>query len=122
MKKIIFIIIYILLYSSICFSANYSLTFSWTPNVEPDLAGYRLYQRDASSDYSTAKFYPIPKEAAQHTIGNIETISPLFFVLTAYDLSNNESGYSNEVSFAPDTIPPIAPGGLQINITVNVNR
>lgn len=70
-------------------------TLSWNANSEPDVAGYQLWHGIVSTDYTEAR-----------DVGNVRTYvwndllpgSTHFFVLTAYDLSGNESLYSLEVS------------------------
>ena len=93
-------------------------TFTWDPNTEPDLAGYRLYQSDVSGQYT----YGEGNEIACAPVG-IEAVvydipcgTDWYFVLTAYDETGNESGPSNEVTAyreCPDTTPPQDPNGLQ---------
>jgi hypothetical protein len=75
------------------------VTLAWDGNTESDVAGYRLHYGTFSGDY-------------EHTLnagvftscivsGLVEGIT-YYFAATAYDSQNNESGYSEEVSF---TIP-----------------
>jgi hypothetical protein len=60
----------------------------WDPNVEKDLAGYKIYQ-------SLAFFQNVGK--ATSVILNLEAGRPYRFSVTAYDTSGNESDFSNEV-------------------------
>lgn len=74
------------------------IKLAWDPNIETDLAGYKIYYGVASRTYTTVI-----------NVGNVTTYSvhgldqgvTYFFAATAYDTSNNESGYSNEVSGLP---------------------
>ena len=71
------------------------IRLAWDANSEPDLAGYQIYYGTASRSYR----YSID-------VGNVTTYTLLgltqgvtyYIAVTAYDSSNNESDYSNEVS------------------------
>lgn len=77
--------------------SNSSATLSWNANRETDLAGYRVYMATASGSY---------KDPIATLRGNVTTYQATslqfgktyFFVVTAFDIAGNESGYSNEVS------------------------
>lgn len=99
------------------------ITFEWDSNTELDIVGYRLYQSDVPDGQtiggeSSANFIKdIP-----HVGGGIEgtTITvtltsdiTLYWIVTAYDNGDLESGKSNEVSNYFNVLPPAAPGALQ---------
>jgi hypothetical protein len=75
-----------------------TISLTWDSNTDPDLGGYRVYYGTASGSYSHST-----------DVGNVTTFSltgltkgqTYFIVATAYDASQNESGYSNEVSGIP---------------------
>lgn len=79
------------------FAGSNDVVFTWNPNTESDLAGYKLYQGTVSGKYGP----PVD-------LGNVTTYTltlpaltvdqTYFFALTAYDKSTNESGKSSEVS------------------------
>ena len=82
-----------------------TISLEWDSNTETDLAGYKVYYGTASGVYGT------PKDAGMGTPSGTKTTYDLtdpdliigqtyFIAVTAYDTSNNESGYSNEVSGA----------------------
>ena len=83
----------------------------WNANTEADLAGYKLYERTAIGTYAelavctkdTTSFLFTP--ATPHQDGEYR------WVLTAYDLAGNESGYSNEASASFDSGAPAPPTG-----------
>jgi len=89
------------------------LTFQWDPNTESDLAGYRLFQRTSTSDYDYGNpTWDGMATEVTHSFDEMEKVQ-YFWVLRAYDTSNNESGNSNEVTWiAPDVTPPANPKGL----------
>ncbi len=81
-------------------------TLTWDANTEADLAGYKVYYGTSPSSYNTSI-----------NIGNVTTYSltlndgaTYYFAVTAYDTSNNESGYSNKVSksLGVTNQPPVA--------------
>jgi len=103
-----------------CAASN--VTFTWDPNSESDLAGYRLYQSNTSGAYT----YGDGNQIATIPTG-IETVKiadvadgTYFWVLTAYDATGNESGPSNEVTANFDTLAPGAPTTVTITIIIKV--
>jgi len=116
MKKWVLILFcYLFVVSTICNARVYQLYFGWTPNVEEDLAGYRLYQTITPTQYvyglehAVAWVSGLPGQTrnivldVDHVPGTEETY---YWVLTAYDTSGNESGPSNEVSYYIDEVRP----------------
>lgn len=71
------------------------IKLAWDPNTEPDLAGYKVYYGAASRVYGSSI-----------NVGNVTTYTvtglipgkTYFFAVTAYNTSNLESNYSNEVA------------------------
>lgn len=73
-------------------SADVSL--AWDPNVEPDLAGYKMYYGTSSRGYTCTV------DVGNHTtctISGLEEGNTYYFAATTYDLVGNESDYSAEV-------------------------
>lgn len=79
-------------------------TLSWNANSEPDLAGYKVYQR-------TGPTYDLPLV----TLGKVtQFVLPVlapgeyFWAITAFDLTNHESAKSLEVTkiILPPPPPP----------------
>jgi hypothetical protein len=92
-----------------------SATLSWDPPTTnedgtplTDLAGYKIYYGTSSGNYSQS--VDVGK-VTTYTAGNLTEGVTYYFAATAYDISANESKYSNEVS---KTIPL-----SQYTITVN---
>ena len=72
-----------------------SASLQWAANLEPDLAGYRIYHG------TTSGIYGIPQTVGKTTTyqyANLESTKTHYFTLTAYDASGNESLPSPEVS------------------------
>jgi len=76
------------------------LLLSWTANTEPDLAGYKVYQRILSSSYGTP--LAVLGKVTTYQVNGIQPGLTYSYTVTAYDTSGNESSKSNEVS---KTIP-----------------
>lgn len=83
-----------------------SATLNWQPNAESDLGGYRVYYGTSSRTYGP----PLNVNTATTcTLSELSEGATYYFAVTAYDTSENESGFSAEVhkSFnAPDTSAP----------------
>jgi len=60
-----------------------------------NVAGYNVYQGTSSGDYDVTLDVG---NWTSVTIADLEDGEAYYFAVTAYDLENNESGYSNEVS------------------------
>lgn len=113
-----------LLLSSLIFPFSASaldLKFAWNPNTETDLAGYRIYQGNATGGPYTQMgeigVMPQPQFVWQVPPG---TEAMRYFVVTALDAAGNESGYSNEVAVRVDNVGPNPPTGLQISINISI--
>lgn len=75
-----------------------TLRLAWDANTELDLAGYWLYQSELSGQYTHSKrVLDIPPDTETCAVGPLRP-GTYFWVVTAFDRSLNESGYSNEVS------------------------
>src|SRR2546425_1167378 len=81
------------------------VNLAWDANTEPDLAGYKVYYGNASGIYQT----PIDVDnVTTYTVTGLQDGLTYFFAVTAYNTSDSESGFSNEVSTTlADTIPPV---------------
>ena len=85
-----------------CAWAAGSTTLSWTAGTEPDLAGYRIYYGTSPR----AGDCPPGGYSKSINVGNVTTYTfndlsdgqTYYFSLTAYDIYNNESCFSKEIS------------------------
>ncbi len=119
-KKIILIIISILflLIPSIVLAES-RIIFAWDASTDPYIAGYKLYQSAESGVYLNNPTEVISAGIVTVTLNNVPD-GTWFWVLTAYDDSNNESGFSNEVTLEIDTIAPDSPKNFKVLIDINV--
>jgi len=87
-----FPLLIISLITSNAFSGDVSL--EWDPNIEPYLAGYKMYYGNSSSSNYTCTVDVGNRTTC--TISGLEEGNTYYFAATAYDLFGNESDYSNE--------------------------
>jgi hypothetical protein len=98
----------ILLSSAAALSAQ--VTLAWDPNTETDLEGYKLYYGFESGNY----LYSVDvSNQTSHTISDLEPNRVHYFAATAYDTDNNESGFSDEITYLTPSgdMPPVADAG-----------
>jgi hypothetical protein len=93
-----------------CFSPPAALsanvTLAWNPNMEEDLAGYRIYYGTGDGDYN----YTVDVgNQTEYTVTDLVEGLLYYFSATAYDLAGNESDYSNEVPYTPPCSYSITP-------------
>lgn len=85
-----------------------------------DLAGYRIYRGSSPGSYSSIPFATVGKGSTSTRLTNLPS-GTHYFVVTAFDTSGNESGYSVErrkvIEDNPpkgDLTPPAIPRNLRI--------
>ena len=108
-KHHFFILLYTFL-STLPLTALSEINLSWDANSESDLAGYRLYYSLNSPVTNSASFVSVGNvtkydfsASAQPGVNPGDTI---YFALTAVDFSNNESGFSNQISAVDSVSTP----------------
>lgn len=118
MRKLILILV-LILFPVLCFAAS-DVTLEWDLNTEQDMAGYRVYQ-SASPGIVPApglKVGEIPHPTNTYTF--IVQDGTWYWVVTAYDTENNESGPSNEVTATLDTEAPTPPQNFFIKLIMKI--
>ena len=72
-----------------------TVTLTWAPNTETDLAGYKVYVGTQPGIYGA----PISMgNTTSYTTGNLTSGRTYYFSVTAFDSAGNESQHSTEVS------------------------
>jgi len=103
------------------------VTLEWSPNSEPDLAGYNVY-RSLEDGGSYILIGSKPAGMETFVDESVEFDTMYYWVVTAYDEDGNESGYSNQVSNMtgtpppPDTTPPGTPQDINVNVHITIDR
>lgn len=82
-------------------------TLSWDENTEPDLDGYKIYQKQGSGSYSF--LIQVDNTTTSYTDNGVTITGgkfdpSVYYKITAFDTEELESGYSNEVSVKSNTI------------------
>ena len=89
-------------------------TLSWDAVSAPDLAGYRVYQCSQTPCEELPGTATLLATLGMVTSFNIGTpIGTQYYMVTAYDLENNESDPSNVVTYIPSP-PPTATVSLTV--------
>ena len=84
---------------------------NWNRNGEADLAGYRIYYDTTPALTNLRLLQDVGLTATPNapnvTITSFPAYGQLYFAVTAYDTSNNESSFSSVVSkgIAPKLLP-----------------
>ncbi len=73
------------------------IDLAWTPNSEPDLAGYNIYRRSSDEQQFQKLNTALLKEPAYRDKA-VQPGTKYFYAVTAVDLRNNESPKSAEAS------------------------
>ncbi|MBN1422274.1 MAG: alkaline phosphatase [Planctomycetes bacterium] len=89
------------------------VTLTWDVSPEPDIAGYNVYSRtDPEGTYDQVNTDGLVTEAT-YTDTGLANDTPYYYVVTAVDTEEAESGYSDEASATPtDMTPPAVPTEL----------
>jgi hypothetical protein len=103
-----------LLFSTLVFALPGSKQYeaAWEANTEADLAGYYLYWRDTSGAFNDTDRVDCGLNTTQLLTGVVPNKTVL--ALTAYDTSDNESEFSEELPFDQDSQAPNGPSGFQL--------
>jgi len=109
LKTFLWVLAVVLVHAQLGWAAE--VFIEWNPNSEADLAGYKLYYGTTSrTQGSYAETVVINGKDSTHWSLTLPG-DTYYFALTAYDISGNESGFSDEVSaVVPDSAAPGKPG------------
>ena len=84
----------LILASAIAYSAT--MTLAWDANSEPEVTGYKVYYGAESGNYSYAVDIG---NYTSCTVSDLEPGKTYYFAVTAYDIENNESAFSEEIQY-----------------------
>ena len=85
-----------------CFGATFLL--QWDPNLEPDIAGYKIHWGTSSRVYQKSVDVGA---VTSYELSGLDDGVTYYFAVTAYNAAGLESDYSNEVS-GRKNLPPTA--------------
>jgi fibronectin type 3 domain-containing protein len=76
------------------------ITVIWDANTDPELAGYKVYYGTSSGDYDTV--VDVGTQTS-FVLSNLISNETYYIAVTAYNTSNVESRYSNELIYIVPT-------------------
>jgi hypothetical protein len=77
-----------------------TVLLDWFDNAEIDVNGYNVY-RSTTSGSAYSKLNGLLLSDSNYTDTNVTNVTTYYYVVTAVDDNNHESGYSSEVSATP---------------------
>ena len=93
-----------------------TVALDWNDNTEPDLRGYYVY-RSTTPGSGYTKLNASTLSSSNYTDNSVTNLVTYYYVVTAVDMSWNESDYSNQEEVTPaDVIAPAAPAGFWATI------
>lgn len=93
-------IVFSMIVTMVAFGAE--ATVSWDKNKESDLNGYKIYYGISSGNYNNV--IDVGNNIS-YTVTNLDSNITYYFAITAYDLSGNESEFSEEVLWKLNSSP-----------------
>lgn len=90
---------------------NGKVSFSWKPNEDDDIYGYRIYRgNNLNAEFSQITIEPINETEYADSI-SLKTLDKfIYYQVMAIDKSQNHSGLSKLLALElPDQVPPVSP-------------
>lgn len=96
------------------------VSFSWLPNQETDLAGYKIHYGYQSGEYATVVDCELPAIVDGRVVFTVEDAPDTltYYACTAYSTTGETSDYSNELHYNPGMT---APGDFQMTLEGSAN-
>ncbi|MBK9170140.1 MAG: fibronectin type III domain-containing protein [Bryobacterales bacterium] len=82
-----------------CVTDGRSVLLSWTASTSPGISGYRVHRSNTSGGPYTMLNTSLVT-GVTYTDTTVQSGQTYYYVVTAVDTSNNQSGYSNQASAA----------------------
>jgi hypothetical protein len=101
-------------------AGNDLVELDWDDNNEIDLYGYNVY-RSMTSGSGYGKINITVVDDSNYTDNTVVNGTPYFYVVTAVDINDNESGYSDEATTIPgyQTCQDVLDGGYRLVSDIN---
>jgi hypothetical protein len=118
MLRVFSLVVAVVLLSAAAQAAD--LKFSWLPNSEPDLAGYKIHCGTAAGLHTKTVDVGKPATTAGRVysgVSGLDEKTTYYCAATAYDTAGNSSAKSNEVVAVIGDLQPAAPGALRYEAT-----
>jgi hypothetical protein len=112
--QILVFVAVLFLLGGLVYAAENPTGLTWNHNTETDLAGYYVYESTAPGGYGVTFAMSVPAGTNTITFPLDHVDGTFYWVVTAYDTSGNQSGYSNEVTATFDHTTPAPPTGCQV--------
>ena len=96
------LIVILLLFCVVTSGYAADVTLQWTPNNEPDLAGYTVYYRQEGQSYIYTNPYWETTDPTC-TVYDLDETKTYYFVVRAFSTEGFQSGDSNEVCLEAGT-------------------
>lgn len=93
----------LLFFCSVTSSYATDVTLNWTPNSEPNLAGYTVFYRQEGQSYNFTNPYWETTDPTC-TIYDLDETKTYYFTVRAFSTEGFQSDNSNEVCLEPGTI------------------
>jgi hypothetical protein len=77
-------------------SVTHSASLSWTASTSTNVVGYNIYRGTTNGSGPYTKVNPSPVASTTFTDSTVQGGVTYYYVATAIDSNNNESGYSNQ--------------------------
>ena len=96
-QKVVKIVYFFVVFISLSGVAHaFQVTLAWDANYEPDLAGYKVHYGMISRNY---EFNVDIGKNESVVISGLVMGKTYYFAVTAYDLDQNESDFSTEITY-----------------------
>ncbi|MCB2184423.1 MAG: cadherin-like domain-containing protein [Desulfobulbaceae bacterium] len=129
LKSLLLLSFLSLFISSIPAFASQEVSFSWLPNSENNLAGYKIYYSTESGNYNQVVDVGLPEaiDGLVHgAVSALEAGQTYYFAAVAYNTDGLESDFSDEVVWTcpvePEPEPVIKPAPEASDISIAINE
>lgn len=103
---------------------EFVLVATWNRNIENDLAGYRLHYGLKSREYANEIKIAVAETSV--VVKGLDSTLTYYFALTAFDTAGNESAFSKEIMWPPQSFVDIDttffPDSPAFNVSIGASK